>query len=238
MLLNREDAMSRNAIVVAAVFVGWMGSQSAYAQQSIVVNAGYFSPRGVDSRIVDDVLLENLNQFAFDLKDFSNGTVGAEWLVGLGNYFEAGVGVGFYRRTVPSVYLDFVDSDGFEIEQDFRLRVVPLTATVRVLPLGRSAAVEPYLGVGVGVFNWRYTEVGDFIDFDDVVFFDEFVADGTDVGGVVFGGIRIPVGDSVSVGGELRYQYANGHVGIDQGFLNERIDLSGLSTSFTLQVKF
>ena len=234
--------MSKNAIVVAAVFVGWMGSQSAYAQQSIVFSAGYFSLRGADSRIAGDVLvlLEDLDLFAFDLKDFNNGTVGAEWLVGLGSYFEAGVGVGSYRRTVPSVYFDFVDTDGFEIEQDFRLRVVPLTATIRVLPFGRSTAVEPYLGVGVGVFNWRYSEVGDFIDFDDVVFFDEFVVDGTDVGGVVFGGIRIPVGDSVSVGGELRYQYANGQVGIDQGLLNEpeRIDLSGLSTSFTLQVKF
>lgn len=231
--------MSKRTTVMVMGLVGWLWSHTAYAQQSIVINAGYFSARGAESRIFDDVVLENLNDFAIDVKDFNGGTVNAEWLVGLGDFFDVGVGVGFYRQTVPSVYFDFIDEEGFEIEQDFRLRVAPVTATIRVLPLGRHAAIEPFLGVGVGVFNWRYTEVGDFIDFNtDEVFFDEFVADGTDVGGVVFGGVRFPVSDHVSVGGELRYQFANGRVGIDQGFLAERIDLSGLTSSLSLQFSF
>ena len=143
------------------------GSAPVEAQQSLGLNVGYFSVRGEDARIAEDVLLENRNLFAFDIPDFSGGTVGAEWLIGIGDYFDAGVGVGFYQRTVPSVYADFIDIDGSEISQDFRLRVVPLTATVSVLPFGRETPVQPYFGVGIGLFNWRYSEVGEFIDFSN-----------------------------------------------------------------------
>ena len=206
---------------------------------SLGLNVGYFSVRGEDARIAEDVLLENRNLFAFDIPDFSGGTVGAEWLIGIGDYFDAGVGVGFYQRTVPSVYADFIDIDGSEISQDFRLRVVPLTATVSVLPFGRETPVQPYFGVGIGLFNWRYSEVGEFIDFSNFdVFRDRFVASGHDVGGLILGGLRVPFGDRFAAGGEVRYQSVSGKVGIDQGFLNERIDLGGIATQFTFQIRF
>lgn len=153
-----EDVMPRSlsaGLMSAVLAVGLLivGPGSAQAQQSLVLNLGQFSVRGEDTRIADDVLLENLNLFAFDIRDFNNGMAGAEWLVGAGEYFDAGLGVGFFQRTVPSVYADFINDDGSEIFQDFRLRVVPLTATVRVLPFGRYAAVQPYFGVGVGLFD-------------------------------------------------------------------------------------
>ena len=229
----------RLAVIMTLLTAGVLLGSPVQAQQSLSLNLGHFAVRGEDTRIQDDVLIENLNLFAFDLRDFNNGTVGSEWLVGLGNNFEAGVGLGFYQRTVPSVYTDFINVDGTEIFQDFRLRVVPLTLTVRVLPFGRHAAVQPYFGGGFGMFNWRYSEVGEFIDFTDFgVFRDRFVADGTDVGGIILGGVRAPVGSRFAIGGEVRYQQASGRVGIDQGFLNERIDLGGLATQLTFQVGF
>ena len=229
----------RPAVIMTLLAAGVLLGSPVHAQQSLSLNLGYFAVRGEDTRIQDDVLIENLNLFAFDLRDFNNGTVGGEWLIGLGNNFETGVGLGFYQRTVPSVYADFVNVDGTEIFQDFRLRVVPLALTLRVLPFGRHAAVQPYFGGGVGMFNWRYSEVGEFIDFTDFgVFRDRFVADGTDVGGIIFGGVRAPIGSRLAIGGEVRYQQASGRVGIDQGFLNERIDLGGLATQLTFQVGF
>ena len=54
---------------------------------------------------------------------------------------------------MPTVYTDFVNANGTEIEQDLKLRIVPFTATVRFLPLGHHDGVEPYIGAGVGVFN-------------------------------------------------------------------------------------
>ena len=155
------------------------------------------------------------------------------------DYIEAGVGAGFYRQTVLSVYTDFVNDDGSEIPQDFKLRVTPLTATARFFPFGLRSTVQPYAGAGVGLFNWRYSEVGEFIDFNTFdVFRDRFVATGNDLGGVYLAGVRWLAGSRYAVGAEFRYQDVEGVVGIDQGFLDERIDLGGLTTSFTFNVRF
>ena len=211
------------------------------AQDSwLSLHLGRFAVREAGSRIADDVVTENLSTFAFVPDDFNGASVGAEWLIGVGNYVEAGVGAGWYQGTVFSVYDEFVDYDGFEIEQDFTLRVAPITGTVRFFPFGRRAVLQPYAGAGVGLFNWRYNEVGDFIDFGDPdqgLFFDEYTASGRDAGRVYLAGVRL-AGDRYAAGVEFRYQDAQGVVGIDQGFLDERIDLGGMTTAFTFNVRF
>ncbi len=228
------------ALVFFVILIFFSRAVPAHAQeQSVNFTLGYFAVRGEDARISDDVLVENLDLFAFRLGDFNNASAGAEWLMGLGEYVEAGVGLGFYRRTVASTYDDFVDVDGSEIEQDLKLRVIPFTTTIRFLPFGRSAALQPYVGGGLGIYAWRYSEVGDFIDFSDfAVFRDRFVAEGNDVGPVVLAGVRMPFGSRFAVGGEIRYQTVQGTVGVENGFLEERIDLGGLTAQATLQVKF
>ena len=144
----------------------------------------------------------------------------------------------FYQRTAPSVYWDVVSDDGFEIEQDLKLRIIPFSATVKFLPLGRGG-VEPYVGAGIGVFNWRYSEVGEFVDFDDdSLFRDRYIASGTSVGPVVLGGIRFPVADVWSVGGEIRWQKAEGKDLFEEGFLGDKIDLGGWTTAFTFHLRF
>ena len=230
---------SSRSIVLAAVAALWLGAPAWAQESSVSLNLGYFSVRGADTRIGDDVIAENLGLFAFGLDQFNNASVGAEWLVGLGDYVEAGVGAGFYQQTVFSVYNDFINDDGSEIPQDFKLRVTPLTATARFFPFGMRSAVQPYAGAGVGLFNWRYSEVGDFIDFNTFdVFPDRFVATGNDVGGVYLAGVRVLAGSHYGVGAEVRYQDVQGVVGIDAGFLDERIDLGGLTTSFTFNIRF
>ena len=237
LLLPVRPIMLGMLVILLVILVG--AAQAHAQQQSVTFNLGYFAVRGEDARISDDVLVENLDLFAFRLGDFNNASAGAEWLLGLGEYLEAGVGLGFYRRTVASTYDDFVDVDGSEIEQDLKLRVIPFTTTIRFLPFGRSAALQPYVGGGLGIYAWRYSEVGDFIDFSDfAVFRDRFVAEGNDVGPVVLAGVRMPFGSRFAVGGELRYQTVQGTVGVENGFLEERIDLGGLTAQATLQVKF
>lgn len=234
--------MSRRSvyrIVGVAVLSFWLGTPASAQQSSLSLNLGYFALRGEDTRISDDVIIENLGLFAFGLDQFNNTSVGAEWLVGFGEYVEVGLGVGFYQQTVLSVYDDFVNLDGTEIEQDFKLRVTPATGTVRFFPFGQRSAIQPYAGAGVGYFNWRYSEVGEFVDFTTFdVFRDRFVAEGNDVGAVYMGGVRVLSGSRFGVGIEVRYQDVQGVVGIDQGFLEERIDLGGLTTSFTFNVRF
>ena len=209
------------------------------ARNAIGFNVGYFSLRGEDSRDADDVLLADLNDLAFQVKDFNNVTFGGEWLFAVGEYFEGGVGLGYYQETVPSVYRDFEDSDGTQIAQDLKLRIVPITGTVRFLPMGRRGPVEPYVGGGIGIFNWRYSEIGEFVDFSDgTIFRARFVADGNAVGPVVLAGLRVPVGDTILVGGEVRWQRAEGDTSKEIGLLGTKIDLGGVTTSFTMHFRF
>ena len=207
------------------------------SRQSIGFNLGYFALKGADSRADDDVLLGDLDAFAVDIKDFNGAAFGGDWLFGVSEFVEAGVGAGFYQRTVPSVYAHFTHSDDTEIAQDLKLRVVPLTATVRFLPLGRGS-VQPYVGAGIGVFNWRYSEVGEFVDFsDDSIFPARYIAKGNATGPVILGGIRAPVSDVWMVGGEIRYQKAEGDVDTP-GLPGTKLDLGGWTTSFTVHLRF
>ena len=226
-----------SAGLVALVVFGFVGAPVASAQQQVSFSIGGFSPRSEDARTKGDVLVNNLDFLAFNIKDFSGPLFGAEYLAGLGNNFDAGLGIGLYQRTVPTVYNEFTNSNGSEIEQDLKLRVVPFTATVRWLPLGHHNGVEPYIGAGVGVFNYRYSESGQFLATDRSIFRGTFVGSGTATGPVILGGIRVPVG-SWGVGGELRYQSAEGKLPADQDFAGSKIDLGGLAYSFTINVRF
>jgi outer membrane protein W len=225
------------ASLAAVVVVGVLGASTASAQQQVSFSIGGFSPRSEDARATGDVLVNDLRYLAFRIGDFRGPLVGADYLVGLGDHFDAGVGVGFYQRTVPTVYTDFVNTNGTEIEQDLKLRVVPFTATVRWLPMGHHNGIEPYIGAGVGVFNYRYSESGQFLATDNSIFRGTFVGSGTATGPVILGGIRVPVG-SWGVGGELKYQSAEGKLPADQDFSGSKIDIGGLSYTFTINVRF
>ena len=71
--------------------------------QGFSVSLGYFAPRGEDSRVSGDVLNANrcidttflCEPLLFDVGDFGGATIGGEYLIGIGKYVEAGVGVGF-----------------------------------------------------------------------------------------------------------------------------------------------
>jgi hypothetical protein len=222
----------------------------AAAQQTLNLTGGYFMPLGADARVGADcspsdttcdvdVLVANRDFLTFDIKDFNGGTVGAEWLVPIGEFVEAGAGISFSRRTVPSVYTLYIDRDGSEIEQELRLRIVPMAFTLRVLPLGQTSPVQPYFGAGLGIFNWRYSETGEFIDFNNnqQTFQASYVADGNATGPVVLGGLRF-AGEGLSAGGEVRYQRAKGDLEPASDFAGSKIDLGGWTFQATVGVRF
>jgi hypothetical protein len=234
----RRLVTSLSAFTVALLVTGVIATPAASAQQSINLFVGGFVPRGIDGRPDDDVLVNNRDFLIFDIKDFNGPTFGGEWLVGLGNNIEAGLGVGFYTRTAPAIYLNQTFQNGDEIEQDLKLRTIPFTATIRFLPLGRHAAIQPYIGGGVAVTRYRYSESGQFVDFSDKsIFTDTFVGSGTATGGVVLGGVRVPVG-AFDVGGEIRYQASKGDLPASESFAGSKIDLGGMNYLFTVNIRF
>lgn len=229
------------AIALLAAAAVLASAWPASAQQTLNVSLGYFTVRGEDARVERDVLNENRNVLAFDIGDFNGPAIGGEWLVPLGRYFEAGAGVGFSRRTVDSFYERFTDRDGSDIEQRLRLRMVPVAFTVRVLPLGQSSPVQPYVGGGLGLFNWRYSESGEFVDFQrgNAIFREQYVASGSETGPIILGGLRF-AGDSMSSGFEIRYQGADAPLGRPfSGLQREpRIDLGGWTYQLTIGWRF
>jgi hypothetical protein len=224
-------------MILAAAAVVFLVPSIASAQQSLNFSVGGFVPRGEDGRDRDDVLVNNLDFLAFNIKDFSGATVGAEWLASLGDKFEAGLGTGYYARTVPTVYLEFVNNNGTEIEQDIKLRVVPFTATIRFLPMGHGNGIEPYIGGGVGVLAWRYSETGQFLATDSSIFRGNFVTKGSASGPLILGGIRIPVG-AWGLGFEARHQSGEGKIPAEDDFAGTTIDLGGFTYNFTVHVRF
>ena len=71
------------------------------------------------------------------------------------DFLEAGVGASFYQNNRPQRVADLTYPNGDEIEQTLKLRIVPVTATIRFLPLGRNASVQRMWAGGVGFFNWK-----------------------------------------------------------------------------------
>jgi len=226
------------ATVAMGLLVGIFSPAVSYAQSSVNFYVGGFVNKGEAGRDRQDVLWNDLDFLSFNISDFNGPTAGAEYLVGLGEHFDGGLGVGVYSRTVPSVYADFVNSNGSELEQDLKLRMVPFTATVRWLPLGHTSGFEPYIGAGVAVINYHYSESGQFVDFtDNSVFRDTFTGSGTATGPTILGGVRVPIGN-LSVGGEIRWQKALGDLPADQDFAGDKIDLGGVNYLATFRIRF
>ena len=76
---------------VGSLVIGLLAAAPASAQQSLNLYVGGFVPRSEDARDRNDVLVQNLNFLAFNIKDFNAATVGGEWLIGLGNNFREAI---------------------------------------------------------------------------------------------------------------------------------------------------
>jgi outer membrane protein W len=236
--------MFRTTVLIAVLLAAVTVAVPATAQQSLSLNIGYFTLLGADSRVPGDTIAANLfatPPFALNyrLSDFDNATYGVEWLAPLGDFFEFGVGVNYYTSTVASSYRDLQDqATGAEVGQDLRLRTVPITATVRFFPISRHAGIQPYVGVGVSVIPWRYSEVGDFIDPNLAIFQWDYHDQGVAVGPVALVGLRLPIGRAFAVGGEIRYLRADTKLDPAVGFIGDRLDLGGVTYQTNFVIRF
>lgn len=215
-------------------------SSSTDGRQTVNFTIGYFALKGLDSRVTDDVLLterQSAQPLLFEVKDFNSAPVGGEYLFGVASNVEAGIGVGFSQRTVPSVYSKLTHKDGSEIEQALKLRQIPVAFTGRFLLMPHGSAVEPYIGAGVVAIRYRYSETGEFVANNRDIFPARYIAEGTAVGPTVLAGLRAPVGN-LAVGGEVRWQKAQATKLVDQGFIGDKFDLGGWTANFTFGVRF
>jgi hypothetical protein len=245
--------MRRQLLSLAAVLVsgGLFATPSASAQQSVNFFAGAFVPTPLDARGTgngrDDILVKDLDVFAYNFRRFDGFTFGGEYLFGFGDFFEAGASVGYYQSTAQAADINFVNTNGSNINADLKLRTVPFNATFRFLPVGHRAPIVPYIGGGVAVIGWRYSESGQFVDYpltgpvpkNPAIFNATFSDSGTAIGPVILGGVRFPIGPLVP-GFEVRWQKATGNLNTDPatGFAAPHIDLGGFNYLFTFAIRF
>jgi opacity protein-like surface antigen len=182
----------------------------------------------------------------FDWKDEWVGfSGGAEYNQVLIDNVELGVHVDGYARSVDTSYRDYTWDDGTEIFQTLRLNVVPIGATLRLVPTSKRAKVAPYVGGGVDLVYYKYEEFGDFIDFFDPempIYSDAFLADGVTFGFHAAGGLRFYLNRDFAIVVEGRYLWAEADMGDDfspnePGLVN-RIDLGGASAVVGLHIRF
>lgn len=215
-------------------------STTSDTKQIVNFTVGYFALKGIDSRVDGDVLFaerQNTQPLLFEIKDFNSAVFSGEYLLGVTPRVEAGVGVGYTQRTVFSVYERVTHADNTEIQQDLKLRQIPVTFTGRVLLLPRGSAVEPYVGAGIVAIRWRFSETGEFVADDRSIFPARYIGEGTAVGPTVLAGVRGPAGPWL-FGAEVRWQKAEGTKLLDAGFLDDKIDLGGWTTNFIFGFRF
>ena len=160
--------MRRNATLF--IFVGLLFLAPPYAvagHGALLFRLGAFSPTG-DSELWD----HNVQTFDFDVADFNYVMGGIELDLQLKSYLDVAIGFDGYSRRVSSQYRDFIREDGTEIEQSFKLKVLPITGGLRFLPLRKFHKFIPHVATGVGLYYFDYQEDGEFIRAASITLID------------------------------------------------------------------
>ena len=195
-----------------------------------------------------DLFSFTTDQLTVSRGDFSGGAVGADLAIRVLPQLDVVLGASYTGSTSRSEFRHFVDQNDLPIEQSTVFRRVPITASVKgyLLPRGRSVGrlawipsrFAPFVGAGGGVMKYRFSQEGDFVDFDTkAVFFDRFVSTDWTPTAHAFAGVDYSLSSRFALTGETRYTWARGDVGQDfSGF--KPIDLSGVSATAGLTVRF
>lgn len=225
--------MSR--VMAGVLVVGLLAVAPERALASgLELRLGGFAP-SADSNLFDD----DEELYGTTDNDWRGFAGGAEFAFDLGPNIELGLHVDGYSRELATSYVDFVRGNDSEVRQSLKLSVVPVGATVRLLPAGRRATVSPYIGAGIDLVGYKYEEFGEFIDFFDprqTIYDDAFVDEGTAFGFHVVAGLRVPVNHDVAITGEVRYLRAKADMGDDFG--GNRIDLGGVGATLGVHIRF
>jgi Outer membrane protein beta-barrel domain len=193
---------------------------------SITFLGSYFSPDGRS-----DIYGFNHKHTTFDTDDLNDwaGTVKYDHF--FGDHFSIGGSASYYKEDAVGLYRAFRNPDGTPLVRDFRLRMIPAEFNATAWPVGRHTAVVLFVGGGVGLYLWEYTEVGDRvinIDTVPIILHDVNVSsDGRKFGFNVHGGIEIPFSDTVALTIELRRLFVEDD--LDRGDFDRRFDPIDLS---------
>ncbi len=240
----KEVTMKRAFIILTLLFL--LSSFTAFSRDMnppergfVNLKLGIFIPDG-NSNFWNDTE----ETFTLNVEDMDDLLIGVDFGIAINPRMEFSIGIDYFDVTTGSEYRDYIGTDGFPIAHDTSLEIIPVQASLKILPGGRYTAgryttlskIIPYIGGGIGFYLWEYRESGEFIDFSDMSVYPEiFVSDGVAVGAHVMGGIEIPFDPYWSVMMEAKYSKVDDNLNKDFSDFGT-IDLSGwsfiLGTSF------
>ena len=193
---------------------------------SLRFSLGIFSPDG-DSQYWD----ETFDAFTGSASDFEDVVFGVDYLWRTSRQGGLLFGGSYYDGATTQAYLDWVDSEGGDVNHTTSLALYDLTAAY-VWRFG-TRGVTPYIGGGGGLVWWRLREEGYFIDFADPelpIVYASYRADGTTWEAFALAGLDVPLGRQWSFFFEGRYRWSEAELNQDfSGF--GTLDLSGVQVS-------
>ncbi len=232
---------------------------------------GYFVPNAKS-----DLWNIEFQNMTFDKHDFEGLTFGFSYEYFLSRQVSLVFGADIYDRGHYGIYRDWVgytidgydyafpysEYDGdFDLSQRFHTTIVPIQASLKLLPLGRQGRIIPYIGGGVSLYVWSVELQGDLVDFtDQYVYTDPDLGD-VDVYGVypinarqearlavgahAFAGLMIPIARRTAIEAEFKYSTGKGSFShaddsrADNGFAGfQKFDLGGYQVSIGLNYWF
>ena len=197
-----------------------------------------------------DVFSFTTERLTLDRGDFSSPAIAADLSFPINRRTDLVISGAFQGTTKRSEFRAFIDNNDQPIEQRTMFDRVPLTVSVkryltnRGRSIGRLAWIpsrfSPYIGAGGGIMWYRFKQVGDFIDFNSGtldVFPATLASDGWAPTVHALAGGEWNLSPRLAAVTEARYEWAHATLSKDfSGF--GRIDLSGLSTTAGIVVRF
>jgi outer membrane protein W len=244
--------LSRSALVIAALAATPFAARAQESGKGFLFGApeGSFTLRGgwALARANSDLFSFTTNQLTLKRGDFSSPELGADLAVRVRSRTEIVLSSSVSGMKKQSEFRGFIDNNDLPIQQETWFTRVPVTVSVKqyLTPTGRSignfawipARLAPYVGVGAGMMYYRFRQDGDFIDFSTTnVFHDLYQSDGWERIAHAMVGVDYSLGPRFALTTDARYVWASAPLSNDfAGFQN--IDLSGLSTTVGLSVRF
>ena len=210
---------------------------------SVGFHFGYMVP-GAGSEVFDFVN----EQLTVDRSDFQTAVLGGELAVRVTSRLDVALGISVSESQTSSEFRDWVDADDLPIEQVTSLRQVPITISAKAYlqepgrKVGRLAWVPssfaPYVGGGVGLVWYEFTQTGDFVDFDTLEVFNDFLkSDGNTFTAHGLVGADFSLTPRVVLTGEGRYSWGKGDM--SQDFVDfDALDLSGFRATAGFKLRF
>ena len=210
---------------------------------SLAVRGGY-----AYANANSDVFEFATNNLTLNRRDFSGMAFGADLSYSIRSNLDLVLGISYAGASKKSEFRRWEDNNKLPIEQTTKFSRLPVTASLKwyLASRGRSvgrfawipAKYTPYVGAGVGMVQYTFEQVGDFVDFqNNNVFKHDYTSSDWAKTAHVLAGLDYSLGPRWALTTEARYSWAKADLGdAFSGF--GPIDLSGFTTTVGLFIRF